>query len=136
MHLCYTFVPSGATRGDPTGCKGGNFCQNPADMWCAGKPHAPSQLADVLRHPSGGGYNEMVLDVNFIEQHLPKAVDGIFYLKAGGKLSKGRAARVRAAFLQEHRIVNPTANFPLLVLDASREASQAGMPFSADLDTA
>lgn len=103
----------GGSRDSADGCKGGNFCGDPSDLWCDGRPHRPSDLASVLSKPGSGGYNEVILDVGYLDAHLPSAVDGFFYVKGQ---SKSAAQRARNTFLAENSRIRP-ADFPLIAID-------------------
>ena len=103
----------GGSRKEADGC-GENWCQTRNDAWCGGRPPKPWQPADVLRSQRPGTYNEVILDASYLDWHLPRIVEAVFYL-AGDSGSFDAAKLARAAFVDKYSL--DPEQFPLLSLD-------------------
>ena len=116
----------GGTRKLPEDGCGTEFCDRSAtDAWCNGLPHRPSHVGDMLTHLTGSGYNEVIISTKSIDDLLPEAVEGIFYLKRS-IASERRARTAHADFLRRYRL--SAATHPLLRLDLDN----LDRPFLAD----
>ena len=93
---------------------------------CYARPWRTSDMGTMLeRAGHSSSYNEVVVDSMFWSEHLPEAVEAIFY-SAGAPESAISAARVaHQRFLARYGISADT--FPLLVLDRANWES----PFEA-----
>ena len=103
------------------------FCQTWCDPrkhtiaphgWCEGKPWRPGDLGKMLdSNVHSAEYNEVVLDGFFTNQHLPGAIEAMFYLPTD--LNNGAAAKaMHNAFLEAYPSLKYT-DVPLLRLDDS-----------------
>lgn len=110
----------GGTRAKPEDGCGHEFCDSRRsvhDGWCDGKPHHISHVVDVLRNMQEGNYNEVIISTKSIDDLLPGAVEGIFYVRSGKKRDPGtqRAREVHANFLREYKL--DASTHPLLRMD-------------------
>ena len=118
LFLRCAYASDGGTRASTDGCKNSDFCSNPMDAWCDGKPHRPEELGNIL--VPRGGYNEVIIDTQSVEEHLPKAVAAFFYMKGGGLVASSRKKRVEAIreqFLGEYGNAVKSKSFPLVMID-------------------
>ena len=119
------YAADGGTRKMPTdGCgplKG--FCEpsrSAHDGWCDGRPIHPDRIADALRGQIEGSrpYNEAVINTEYIETHLPHAVDAFFFVAGARSSLRRRAELAHAKFHAAYPNLLAT-DAPLLCLDMS-----------------
>ena len=118
----------GGSRGRDDGC-GTDWCptvRGVADPWCDGRPHAPKDLKNALRGSiQRGGYNEIIVPAALLQQRLPTAISGFFYLKGQ---PTDRIAKAHHDFVELYKAKGVTAEkVPLVELDPSNWDA----PFSA-----
>ena len=117
------FGGDGGSRKFSDGC-GHDYCppQRSAagDVWCDGKPHFRTHIGDVLRGFSTvrqGSFNEVILNSETLDTHLPKVVEAFFYVTPTGATA-ARAAHEK--FVAKYGLKPTHPDFvPLLRLDVS-----------------
>lgn len=105
----------GGTRSKSEDGCGSQFCEpsrSRTDGWCDGQPHVIEAMAGVLANMQPGNYNEAIINTKSIDDHLPKAVEAIFYIK---NQASQHSRDVHANFLKEYHL--DAAEHPLLRLD-------------------
>ena len=90
------------------GC-GDSFCpseRGAVDGWCDGAPHRPSDLKNMLRwwHEHGSTYNEIIVDVAYMDVHLPESVEAIL-----------QDAAVHSQFIEYYGV--DAKDYPLVAFD-------------------
>lgn len=117
------YAADGGTRKMPKdGCgpeKG--FCEpsrSAFDGWCDGRPIFPNRIQDALRGQQEGGrpYNEAVINTEYIETHLPQAVEAFFFVSGARPFSRQRGEDAHAKFHAAYPNLRST-DAPLLCLD-------------------
>ena len=108
----------GGTRKLPEDGCGKEFCdpsQSKRDSWCNGLPHHSSHIGDVLANLRGGGYNEIFINTQSIDDLLPESVVAIFYPR-GSVLGVRRAREVHRDFVRKFKLdarTHPLVRFDL-----------------------